>query len=208
MLGEKGFDLWADGYDESVSLSDEKNEYPFAGYKKIMNDIYNIVMSRPESKILDIGLGTGILAKKLYDNNHEIFGLDFSDKMTETSKVKMPNAHLVKFDFANGLPIQFVNERFDFIVSTYALHHLRDTEKVGFINSLRKSIAEDGLILVGDISFTKDEDRMKCKKDFKSMWDEDEFYFAFDEILNELEYENVEYQQISACAGILKLSNQ
>ena len=56
MLEEKGFDLWANGYDESVSLSDEKNEYPFAGYKKVMNDIYNTVMSRPESRILDIGL--------------------------------------------------------------------------------------------------------------------------------------------------------
>ena len=33
MLDNKGFDLWADGYDESVGLSDEENTYPFAGYK-------------------------------------------------------------------------------------------------------------------------------------------------------------------------------
>ncbi len=32
MLDNKGFDLWADGYDKSVGISDEGNEYPFAGY--------------------------------------------------------------------------------------------------------------------------------------------------------------------------------
>ena len=39
MLDNKGFDLWADRYDESVSVSDEDNTYPFAGYKKILGRI-------------------------------------------------------------------------------------------------------------------------------------------------------------------------
>ena len=33
MLNNKAFDLWADGYDKTVGISDEKNTYPFAGYK-------------------------------------------------------------------------------------------------------------------------------------------------------------------------------
>ena len=35
MLDNKGFDLWADGYDAAVGLSDEENSYPFAGYKDV-----------------------------------------------------------------------------------------------------------------------------------------------------------------------------
>ena len=31
MLNNTGFDLWADGYDKSVGLSDENDRYPFAG---------------------------------------------------------------------------------------------------------------------------------------------------------------------------------
>lgn len=127
--------------------------------------------------------------------------------MIEISKAKMPNAQLVKFDFTKGLPIQFMNKKFDFIVSTYALHHMQDNEKVDFLNSLRNNLTEDGLILIGDISFTKSKDRMKCQKDFASMWDENEYYFVYDEILHGFEYKKIEYQQISACAGILKLSN-
>ena len=32
MLKSDGFNLWANAYDKSVNLSEEANEYPFAGY--------------------------------------------------------------------------------------------------------------------------------------------------------------------------------
>ena len=41
MLSNQGFDLWADDYDKSVGLSDENGTYPFAGYKNVLNEIYN-----------------------------------------------------------------------------------------------------------------------------------------------------------------------
>ena len=74
MLDNKGFDLWADGYDKSVQLSEENEEYPFAGYKDVLNEIYNVVHTKGKAKILDIGFGTGVLTKKLYDDGYEICG--------------------------------------------------------------------------------------------------------------------------------------
>ena len=44
MLDNKGFDLWADGYDMSVGMSDDDGTYPFAGYKQILNEIYKRVL--------------------------------------------------------------------------------------------------------------------------------------------------------------------
>lgn len=46
MLSSKGFDLWADGYDLSVGLSDEADSYPFAGYRRVLGTIYASVMER------------------------------------------------------------------------------------------------------------------------------------------------------------------
>ncbi len=37
ILNKQGFDLRADGYDQTVQLSEEGNQYPFAGYKVILN---------------------------------------------------------------------------------------------------------------------------------------------------------------------------
>ena len=49
MLNNKGFDLWADGYDKSVGLSDEANTYPFAGYKKVLSLQFFRLSCRPQT---------------------------------------------------------------------------------------------------------------------------------------------------------------
>ena len=65
MLNNKGFDLWADGYDKSVGLSDEDGTYPFAGYKTILNAIYGLVLSGSGRMVLDIGFGGNVDRKAL-----------------------------------------------------------------------------------------------------------------------------------------------
>ncbi len=59
MLDRKGFDLWADGYDRSVGLSEEENAYPFAGYKTVLGMIYETILEKETPVVLDIGFGTG-----------------------------------------------------------------------------------------------------------------------------------------------------
>lgn len=77
MLDKFGFDLWAQDYDKTVELSDSEDTYPFAGYKEVLAYIYNAVRTMKAKKVLDIGFGTAILSKKLYDDGLEIHGQDF-----------------------------------------------------------------------------------------------------------------------------------
>ena len=206
MLDNKGFDLWADGYDKSVNLCEEDNEYPFAGYKDVLSDIYNIIHSKKSANILDIGFGTVVLTKKLYDDGYKIWGVDFSEKMFEISKEKMPKAKLFQYDFTQGLPEELENQKFDFVISTYALHHLNDTEKVKFLTKLLNLINKNGMILIGDVAFSSREMHDKCKSDCgEDNWDDDEFYFVFDELKKS--FVDAEFKQISHCAGVLTLSN-
>lgn len=94
MLDSKGFDLWAEGYDKTVGLSEEDNSYPFAGYKEVLAFIYNMVLGRERPVVLDIGFGTGTLTAKLYAHGCEIYGQDFSAKMIELAREKMPDGQL------------------------------------------------------------------------------------------------------------------
>ena len=105
MLKSDGFNLWANAYDKSVNLSEEANEYPFAGYKDVLGTIYQIIKKGNGNKILDIGFGTGILSKKLYDDGCDIYGIDFSEKMIEIAKSKMPNAALYNMILQKGFLI-------------------------------------------------------------------------------------------------------
>ena len=44
MLNNIEFDLWADGYDKTVGISDEEITYPFAGYKMVLGFIFQAIM--------------------------------------------------------------------------------------------------------------------------------------------------------------------
>ncbi len=103
MLDNKGFDLWADGYDKSVGVSDEENTYPFARYKDVLGTIYKIIMVKANAVVLDIGFGTGALTTKLYENGCTIYGQDFSARMIDLASEKMANAHLYQGDLTHGL---------------------------------------------------------------------------------------------------------
>lgn len=204
MLDNKGFDLWAHGYDKSVQLSEENNEYPFAGYKDVLNTIYNLVHRKENAKVLDIGFGTGILTKKLYNDGYEIFGIDFSERMIEIAKDKMPSAKLVQYDFSKGLPKELLNEQFDYIISTYAIHHLEDEEKVNFINSLNDYLAGNGEIIIGDVAFKTRALLEQCKSG-TDKWDDDEVYIVYDELEKYFPKQEISFKAISHCAGIFQI---
>lgn len=205
MLDNKGFDLWADGYDRSVDLCEEENQYPFAGYKNILNTIYNIIHGKEKGKLLDIGFGTGTLTKKLYDDGYSIYGIDFSEEMIKIAKEKMPNAELIRYDFSKGLPKQLDNLRFDYIIITYAVHHLDDKEKTDFLTKLTHCLSENGEVIIGDIAFETREMLEQCKIDCGKGWDDEESYIVFNEMKENFHKEKTSFIQLSHCAGIVRL---
>lgn len=205
VLSEEEFDQWAEGYDASVEKSDKNDEYPFAGYKKLINGIYNLAGVKPRRKILDIGFGTGILAKRLYDGGHQVWGMDFSKRMIEIARLKMPEARLIHSDFTNGIPDELDGQKFDCIISTYALHHLNQEAMISFVNGLKDYLNEGGSILIGDVSFETRERYDEVHQRYDNLWDEEETYFVFSEIRERLDYRQAEYRPVSSCAGILRL---
>ena len=203
MLDNKGFDLWADGYDKSVGVSDEENTYPFAGYKDVLGTIYKTIMEKPNAVVLDIGFGTGTLTTKLYENGCTIYGQDFSARMIELASEKMPGAHLYQGDFSKGLVEPLQKQSYDFIVATYSLHHLNDEEKVSFLRVLSDHLNSGGKILIGDVAFESQSLLEQCRKDVGDEWDDNEIYFVVDELKKELP--TIKFTQISYCAGIISL---
>jgi len=204
MLDNRGFDLWADGYDLAVGLSDEENTYPFAGYKEILGSIFQTIMEKPGAVVLDVGFGTGTLTTKLFENGCTVYGQDFSKRMIELASEKMPDAHLYQGDFSQGLVEALQSRSYDFIVATYSLHHLTDDQKVRFLQSLLERLNEDGKILIGDVAFRTRTDLEQCQREVGEEWDDEEIYFVIDEMRQS--FPNLIYQPVSYCAGILTLS--
>lgn len=201
MLNQKGFDLWADGYDRSVGMSEESNSYPFAGYKKVLNRIYGEVLTKKEPEVLDIGFGTGTLTSRLYEQGCHITGVDFSQRMIELAQEKMPDAELLQGDFTKGLPEKLVQKKYDFIIATYSMHHLTDEQKAELIGALLPTLEEGGKILIGDVAFQTRRELEKCREECGSSWDSDEIYFVFEELKKRL-CASVTFERMSFCAGV------
>ena len=204
MLDSKGFDLWAEGYDKDVGLSDEDGRYPFAGYGRVLSAIYAGVMENGPCRVLDIGFGTGVLTAKLYEAGCEIFGQDFSANMTALARAKMPEAVLIEADFSHGLAEELKQYGYDAIIATYSLHHLMDEEKVAFIRGLRPLLNEGGAVWIGDVAFRSRAELEACRISSGGEWDDEEYYRVYDELLPLLP--GLEFRAFSRCAGVFRLA--
>lgn len=203
MLNSNGFDVWADGYDESVRLADESDAYPFAGYATILKEIYGRVCASGAKAVLDIGFGTGTLAGQLYQQGCDVFGQDFSSRMIQLAQGKMPRAQLYQGDFSLGLVQELKQQRYDAIIATYALHHLTDEQKVAFLQELLSLLQDNGCIYVGDVAFATRAQLEQCKAQAGDDWDASEIYFVYDELKQA--FPQLQFEPVSHCAGLLTL---
>ncbi|MBX7042749.1 MAG: methyltransferase domain-containing protein [Ignavibacteria bacterium] len=206
MLDSKGFDKWAGEYDRSIAESSKG--YPFEGYYDVLSSVHSLVKEPEGKNILDIGIGTGLLTNELYKKGANIFGLDFSERMIAEAKIKMPDGSFYISDMKDGIPDALNSKCFDYIVSSYAIHHLDKEEKLKFLKDLKDILDDEGSIIIADISFRNNEDLAECKLESEHKWDEEEHYMVIEDLTGDLLGMGFtsKYTQISKYAGVLELS--
>ncbi len=201
------FNTWAQEYDQDVIKSDQEESFPFSGYRQVLDRIASLVLARQPGRLLDIGTGTGILAGRFYQSGWQVTAVDFSEEMLNQARLRMPDAEFILGDFSAGLADRMAGRCFDFIVMTYALHHLRYKEQTDFLRSLVPLLKNEGKILIGDIAFETQSDLEICQKRFLGDWDEEEFYPILSDINGNLPGLKTDYEVISFCAGVIQISN-
>lgn len=204
MLSNHDFDLWADGYDRSVGISDEVGTYPFAAYRQIMNEIYNRVLARCGKAVLDIGFGTGTLTAKLNEQGCGIWGQDFSRRMMELAREKMPGAKLYQGDFSRGLVEELRQNKYDAIIATYSLHHLTDEQKISLLENLLPLLNDGGTVYIGDVMFETRTELEKHRALLDKEWDDEEIYFVADELARS--FPQMRFEPFSFCSGIIEIT--
>ncbi len=141
-------------------------------YKKIANEIISEIELSYKShlnknkkiKILDIGTGPGHLPFEIagLNKNVEVVGLDLSMEMGDFAQknARRKKEDRVKFKLGDAHNLPFENDSFDFITSTFSLHHWRDKTKV-FKECLRVIRNKGPIRIYGII---KDAPRKEIKK--------------------------------------------
>jgi putative AdoMet-dependent methyltransferase len=195
------FDDWAENYNDHVN----EEEFPFDGYRQVLDTVASKVMARKSASILDLGIGTGQLARRFYEAGHPVTGVDFSEEMLQIARQSMPKAKLISADFASAMPKEINGRGFDFIVMTYAFHHIPYHQQASFLSKLSGYLNADGQILIGDILFPSQQAMQACQAHYPDEWDEEEYYLIWEDLHPQLEGFQSELIEIPPYAGILCL---
>ena len=118
----------------------DKNKIAISTYEKIA-DIYtkkyysdlsdtpfiDIFLNKLKkgSCILDVGCGPGQFVKYMMSKGFNVIGVDYSKKMLEIAREKVPNGD---FRFMDIRTLDFADRNFDGILAAYSLIHIKSEE--------------------------------------------------------------------------------
>ena len=199
------FDEWAQSYDWELEQS--TNSFPFAGYRQVLSLVKEQARVKQGMTVLDLGVGTGNLARLFVEEGCLVVGVDFSPEMLAKTREKLPQVELIQADLTLDEWPDVLNRRFDRIVSNYVFHEFPFATKMSFLTRLaRENLSEAGHFVIGDITFRTAADLERVKLEAGDEWEE-EYYWLADETREVLEAAgwSVDYIQVSFCAGVYVL---
>lgn len=141
------FDQWAPHYDQTVFGTNNEYAEVFENYTAILTEISRQI--GPGQSVLEIGVGTGNLTQLLVKQGLNVVGIEPSLQMRSLARAKLPQVPILEGHFLS-VPS---NERFDAIVTSYALHHLTLPEKRKAFKYLKGFLREKGKLIIADTMF-------------------------------------------------------
>ncbi|MCU1455749.1 MAG: Methyltransferase type 11 [Acidimicrobiales bacterium] len=105
-------------------------------------------------RVVDLGAGTGYVTLEVAPLVQEICAVDLSEAMLESlDKQAVANGNdNVSVRVADLATVDF-DEKFDVVMSTYALHHLRDEDKAELIRRAYRWMGPGGRMVIVDMMF-------------------------------------------------------
>lgn len=135
-------------------LESRPHRYDFAMHlftlgelSRLKRHIASFVRSKEE--VLELGCGTGTLARMLLEKGAEVTGIDSNTGMLEVARVNAPRARYLPLDLAQ-LDEHFDDESFDLIVSTLVFSELDGIERQFVLRQIRRLLRRGGRVLIAD----------------------------------------------------------
>ena len=125
------------------------------GLERVVKAVLDATGASPGKKVVDLGCGTGSLALPLARQGAEVTAVDISPAMVGQlrEKAALDGLHGVTCVVCPVEDFDLPSESVDFVVSNYALHHLRDPDKALLVKRAFGWLRPGGRLVVGDMMF-------------------------------------------------------
>ncbi|MFH1754019.1 MAG: class I SAM-dependent methyltransferase [Candidatus Omnitrophota bacterium] len=142
-MAKRYFDRWAMSYDKSIL----QHLIFRASHEMFIKEIS--VINSARFKVLDIGCGTGELAKKLSSRfkNANVNGVDISETMIEKASAKnMDKA--VSFRVGDVEKLPYKENSFDVLTCSHSFHHYPNKDKA--LSEMHRVLKPNGHLMIID----------------------------------------------------------
>jgi putative AdoMet-dependent methyltransferase len=201
----------AESFDEVASSYDRLVfgcvGFPYEGYDSVLDQVVSEAAVEEGMAVLDLGCGTGNLARRFADSGCLVWGLDFSRSMLTEARAKLPGATLIHADMLGDWPA--IDREFDRVVSSYAFHHFDLLNKVTLLQRLADELLTGGgVIVIADIAFATTAELDEARSRFREVWDGSEYYWAADTAIEAITRSGFRcrYKQVSSCGGVFTIA--
>lgn len=131
------------------------DQHGSAGLTKVTAAVLAAAAVRPGDVVVDLGCGNGQLSIPLADQGAQVLGIDVSPAMANALRAEARRRSLTCLD-AVALPVEELDlppASVDLIISSYALHHLRDPDKARLVEASLGWLRPGGRFLIADMMF-------------------------------------------------------
>jgi ubiquinone/menaquinone biosynthesis C-methylase UbiE len=108
---------------------------------------------RPGQRALDVGCGTGYLARLLAEavgRSGHVDGIDAAPEMVEYATRRARPIPQCEFQVASAEALPFPDDRFDTVVSSLFLHHLPEHLQLAAVGEMQRVLRPGGTLLLAD----------------------------------------------------------
>ncbi len=130
---------WYDGWFYDLVIAPNQD--------RLFSEIHKLI--EPNSKVIDVGCGTGRFSFSIADKVSEIVGIDLSTKNIDKANQSLSKNKNSKISFlhSNLENLFLKNKHFDYAVMTYVIHEVDPNERVELLKQMAQ-IADK--VIIGD----------------------------------------------------------
>lgn len=193
------FNSWAEDFDSHI----KREGHGFnvhQDYDEALKRIVQTIQLDKHAICADIGIGTGNLGAKFSAKGIHVIGIDQSEKMLEICKEKHPE---IEVHYGHFLALPLLDQQVDTVISSYALHHLPDSEKLLALTEITRVLKPNGQICIADLMFLDKAHRNEFMNKLREEGNtealesiEDEFYADRSLLVNWLEKHGYEVKTV------------
>jgi ubiquinone/menaquinone biosynthesis C-methylase UbiE len=126
-----------------------------AGLEKVTAAVLGAVSVEPGDQVVDIGCGAGQLSLALADRGARVLAIDASATMISKLEQRAEQLALIGFECLAS-PIERLSlpaESVNVVVSSYALHYVRDADKGRLVAAAYHWLKPGGTLIIADMMF-------------------------------------------------------